>query len=118
ICKSAFDGVTNFALQAVSRLQVGAPFRRGLTQSKRLPDIAPSDAVVFNRRMETFDRFGHTFASEREGFEMDWQKMFCTGVVRHLHGLFRRAMRLNPRLVSADGHDGQFKRAFASQRAE
>jgi len=48
-------------------------------------------------------------AAEGEGLEMNGEKIIRTGVVGHLHGPVGCAMVLNPGLIRADGHDGQFQ---------
>ena len=86
--------------------------------AKRLADILPADAFRFNGSLQTFQGFDRAFAAEGEGLEVDGQKIFGAGVIGHLHGLFGRAMGLNPGRIGADGHDGQFEGAFTAERAE
>src|SRR4051812_16974725 len=76
-----------------------------LRSRKRLADIVPPDPFRLDRALQSFHRLRHPFAAEGERLEMDGEKIVRAGVIRHLHRLFRGAMRLNPRLIGADRHD-------------
>lgn len=83
-----------------------------------MADVLPANACGINGSLKAFHGFRHTLLAERERFEMDGEKMIGSGIVRHLDRLLRRAVGLNPWLISADGHDGELERAFAAQFTE
>src|SRR5258706_15537271 len=72
-----------------------------------LADAAYRDALgpAPRRRIEALDRLEQRLAAQLEGLMMNGNEALGAGVISHLPGLLRRAMKANPRIVRADGHD-------------
>src|SRR5579872_7387136 len=87
-------------------------------QTKSLPDIPQGEAFSLQRLLEPLNRLVRAFLAQLEGLVMDREEIVRAGFVRHPHGLLGRAMGANPRMISADRHDRQFKRPLAAQRLE
>ena len=75
-------------------------------------DFAQSQPLrlVVQGGLQSLQRFGHWLITQAERLMMDWDDVTGAGLVGHFHGLFRGAMVPNPRLISANGHDGHFER--------
>ena len=80
-----------------------------LRQHECLADFAQSDAFrrLMQRGLKALDRFMKIFGAETEGLMMDRHDEMRAGLIGHLHGLFRSAVRTNPAIVSADRRDRQ-----------
>lgn len=77
--------------------------------------MADGDAFffAFESGFEAFQGFGVGFAAESEGCVVDRDNVFGAGVIGHADGLFGIAVGVDPRVVGADGHAGEFEGAFA-----
>src|SRR5437870_4623831 len=78
-------------------------------QHKGLPDFVQRDSLrcFCHRAGETFDRLTKRFYAQTKCLMMHRHDETRAGRVRHRDGLFRSGMSPNPRVVSADAHDGE-----------
>src|SRR4051812_29309451 len=88
--------------------------RRLQRQQETFPDFAQGDPfrLIRQRLLETFDWFAEWFETEPEGLMVDRNNVSSASVVSHLHGLFRRRVRPNPRIVTAYRHHGDVHTAL------
>ena len=67
------------------------------------------------RGLEANDRLAKVFGAEAESLMMDRHDEMSAGFVGHVYGLFRSAVRMDPRIVSADRHDRQIDGTGSAQ---
>src|SRR5215472_14814505 len=67
------------------------------------------------RRFEAFDRLAERLKAEPECLMMNGHDETGARSTSDLNRLFRRAMRMDPRIVSANGHDRQVNRSMRAQ---
>jgi hypothetical protein len=81
---------------------------RHLREHECFADFADGDAFrcPSQRSLEALDRFVKVFGAEAESLMTDRHDEMSAGFIGHFRGLFRSAMRMNPRIVSADRRDG------------
>src|SRR5258707_15284890 len=70
------------------------------------------------RRVKALDRLEQGLAAQLERLMMNRNEALGAGIISHLPGLLRRAMETNPRIVRADGHDGEIHRLCSAYVAK
>src|SRR6266545_2168598 len=82
-----------------------------------LADFAKGDPLrcLFKCCLEPFDWFAQWLETEAESLMMHRHDKLGAGGVCHFNRLLRRAMRSDPRIVSADRHDREIDTSVRAQ---
>src|SRR5207244_161863 len=70
------------------------------------------------RGFEALDGLAKRFKAEPKGLMMNGHNKSRASGIRHFNRLLGRAMRANPRVVSANRHNGEINRSVSSQFCE
>ena len=112
--------INSRSFDAPGAAAAGRPTIEGSRQDESLADFANGNPFgrLFECCFEPFDWFAQRFEAQPESLMMHRHDESRAGGVRHLNCLLRCAMRSDPGIVCADGHDRQIDRAVLMQVGE